>query len=392
MNNFERFQTFVVQQAAKEGPISPPITGSAAFGYGDPESAQQIFEGRLKKPLYARMGNPTLGYFERLVAGIDQGDGAVGFASGMGAISALMSAFLQNGDEVVCVGGLFGGSFALFNETLPRFGIKARFFSSADEVEVSDKTRMIYCESVGNPTTKIVNFAKLSKLAKEYGLLFVVDNTISPLLFEPFGWGADIVVYSTTKIVAGHSQALGGAVVYKELRKELFERFPFLKTFHENLGKDAVMGVLKKRALRDFGMSMSAYHAYLSVLGLETLALRIPRVTQSAQQVAEAMRDVAEVYYESDDRYFPHGIGPMMAIDLETKERAFAFLKRSKMLYITANIGDARTLGLHMESTIYKDFSPEHKRFLGITPGLVRLSIGLENPDLLIEDFLAAAK
>ena len=392
MNNFERFQTFVVQQAAKEGPISPPITGSAAFGYGDPESAQQIFEGRLKKPLYARMGNPTLGYFERLVAGIDQGDGAVGFASGMGAISALMSAFLQNGDEVVCVGGLFGGSFALFNETLPRFGIKARFFSSADEVEVSDKTRMIYCESVGNPTTKIVNFAKLSKLAKEYGLLFVVDNTISPLLFEPFGWGADIVVYSTTKIIAGHSQALGGAVVYKELRKELSERFPFLKTFHENLGKDAVMGVLKKRALRDFGMSMSAYHAYLSVLGLETLALRIPRVTQSAQQVAEAMRDVAEVYYESDDRYFPHGIGPMMAIDLETKERAFAFLKRSKMLYITANIGDARTLGLHMESTIYKDFSPEHKRFLGITPGLVRLSIGLENPDLLIEDFLAATK
>ena len=392
MNNFERFQTFVVQQAAKEGPISPPIAGSAAFGYGDPESAQQIFAGNLKKPLYARMGNPSLGYFERLVAGIDRGDGAVGFASGMGAISALMSAFLQNGDEVACVGGLFGGSFALFNETLPRFGIKARFFSSADEVEVSDKTRMIYCESVGNPTTKIVDFAKLSKLAKEYGLLFVIDNTISPLLFEPFQWGADIVVYSTTKIIAGHSQALGGAVVYKEPRKELFEKFPFLKTFHENLGKEAVMGVLKKRALRDFGMSMSAYHAYLSILGLETLALRIQRVTQSAQQVAEAMRDVAEVHYESDNRYFPHGIGPMMAIDCVNKERAFSFLKRSKMLYITANIGDARTLGLHMESTIYKDFVPQHKRFLGITPGLIRLSIGLENPELLIKDFLQAVR
>ena len=392
MDNFERFQTFVVQQAAKEGPISPPITGSAAFSYGDPDTATDIFAGRAKKPLYARMGNPTLSYLERLVAGIDQADGAVGFASGMGAIAALMSAFLQSGDEVVCVGGLFGGSFAFFSETLPRFGVQTRFFAKAEEVQISPKTKILYCESVGNSTTTIVDFAKLGEIARAHGLLFVVDNTITPLLFEPFRWGADVVVYSTTKIIAGHAQALGGAVAYKEPRAQLLERFSFLGKFYENLGKDAILGVLKKRALRDYGMSMSAYNAYLTILGLETLALRIQRVTKSAQRVAEALRDVAEVYYGSDERYFPHGIGPMMAVDFGSEERAYRFLQNSKMLYITANIGDARTLGLHMESTIYKDFTPEQKRYLGITPGLVRLSIGLENPDVLIEDLLAAAK
>ncbi|BCD67734.1 PLP-dependent aspartate aminotransferase family protein [Nitratiruptor sp. YY09-18] len=388
MNPFERYQTFIVQQSSKEGPISPPIVGSASFAYGDPQTAEDIFAGKVAKPLYARMGNPTVARLESAIAAIDEADGAVATASGMGAIAAVLSAFLQSGDEVVCVGSLFGGTYALLTQTLQRFGIKSRFYKKADDVEITKNTKMLFCESVGNPTTTIVDFAKMQEIAKNYGVLFVVDNTLTPLLFNPFDWGADIVVYSTTKILSGHSQSLGGAVVFKEPREALFDKFSFLKQFYDKLGAKAIMGVIKKRVMRDFGMSMSAYNAYLTLLGLETLALRIQRVIHNAQYVAQELEKSIKVLYNQNSNFFPYGIGQMMSIDLENKNRAFAFLQKSKFLYITANIGDARTLGLHMQSTIYSDFSTEVQEYFGITPGLVRLSIGLENPQAIVQDFL----
>ena len=387
---FERYQTYIVQQAAKEGPVSAPIVGSASFAYGDPESAEAIFAGELAKPLYARMGNPTVARLEAAVAAIDEGSGAVATASGMGAIAAVMSAFLQSGDEVICVGSLFGGSYALLSQTLRRFGIKSRFYRVGEEIAISPQTKILYCESVGNPTTTIADFATLQKLARDHGLLFVVDNTLTPLLFNPFAYGADIVVYSTTKILSGHSQSLGGAIVFRAPREELFDTFGFLRKFYDKLGERAIMGVIKKRALRDFGMSMSAYNAYLTLLGLETLPMRIERVTRSAALIAKEIAPYVQVHYSGDERYFPYGIGQMMALDLGTKERAFAFLRRAKMLYITANLGDARTLALHLQSTIYADFSDEEQAFFGITPGLVRLSVGLEDPRLLIDDIIQA--
>ncbi|BCD62578.1 O-acetylhomoserine (thiol)-lyase [Nitratiruptor sp. YY08-26] len=388
MNNFERFQTFVLQQsAAKDGAISPPIIGSAAFSYGDPKSAEAVFAGESRKPLYARMGNPTNAKLETLLAAIDQGDGAVVTSSGMGAIAAVVSAFLQSGDEIICVGGLFGGTYAFFTQNLPRFGIKVRFFRADEEVVLSPQTKMIFCESVGNPSLTIVNFAKLGKLAQKYGVLFVVDNTITPLLFEPFSWGADIIVYSATKVISGQSQALGGAIIYKEPRKDLFIHFPFLKNFYENLGKDAIMGVIKKRALRDFGMSMQAHAAYLTILGLETLPLRIQRATGNAQKLFLALKDKVKVLYAKNEQYFPFGTGQMMGLDFKSKEDAFTFLEHAKIPFITANIGDSRTLALHMRSTIYRDFQASELEYLGVSEGLVRVSVGLENCAMIIEDF-----
>ena len=390
MNSFERFQTFIVQQAAKEGAISEPIVNSAAFSYGSPQMAEAIFAGEVQKPLYSRMGNPTNSKLERCIAAIDEAEGAVVTSSGMGAIAMVVSAFLQSGDEVVAVGGLFGGTYAFFTQTLPRFGIKVRFFKAEEEITITDATKMIYCESVGNPTLSIVDFEKLSHIAQKHNILFVVDNTLTPLLVEPFKWGADIVVYSTTKIISGQAQALGGAVVFKEPREGLFETFDFLEKFHKNLDKKAIMGVLKKRALRDYGMSMSAYHTYLTLLGLETLPLRLQRVNESAQKVAKAMEEKIDVLYEQKSKYFPYGVGQMMSFDFGSKEKALQFLQRSKLVYITANIGDSRTLALHMASTIYRDFSSKEREFFGISDGLVRISIGLENPDAIIEDFTKA--
>ncbi len=393
MNNYERYQTFVVQESAKkDGPISPPIVGSASFAYGSPQNAEAIFAGELDRPLYARMGNPTNTLLETLIAGIDEATGSIVASSGMGAIAMVATSMLQAGDEVACVGGLFGGSYALFSQTLPRFDIHARFYKVSQTPQITPKTKMIYCESVGNPNMQIPDFELLADLAKTHGILFVVDNTLTPLLFNPLKHGADMAVYSTTKILSGHSQALGGAINFNSSRSELFSSYPFLKPFYEKLGGKAFAGALKKRALRDFGMSQDAYESYLTILGLQTLPWRIRRVSESARILAKWFDERVKVIWPKEIPRFMDGIGPMFAIDLGSKKRAFQFLERVRLPFITANLGDARTLALHMQSTIYRDFEPDQLEFLGITEGLIRISVGLESVDDLIEDFDNALK
>jgi len=240
---FEDFQTFIVQNSAsKDGAISTPIVNSAAFSYGDPYSAEEIFSGKSKKPLYSRMGNPTNTKLENLISSIDGGVGTIVASSGMGAISMVATSMLQSGDEVICIGGLFGGSYSFFSETLKRFGVETEFISCLDDIEkfINKNTKMIFTESIGNPNLNIADFEKIGKICKENGILFVVDNTLTPLLFNPFKYGADIIVYSTTKIISGHSQSLGGAVVFRELNNEdkLFKNFPFLKKFYEKMSKN----------------------------------------------------------------------------------------------------------------------------------------------------------
>jgi O-acetylhomoserine (thiol)-lyase len=260
---------------------------------------------------------------------------------------------------------------------------------------VGKKTKLIYCESVGNPNGAIVDFAALRSLEQRYSLLFVIDNTLTPLLFEPLTY-ADIAIYSTTKILSGHSQALGGAVVFRKVDEDdrLFANFAFMKSFFEKSGPKAFLPLLKKRALRDIGMSQNAFGAALTLLGLETLALRVKRTSESAKKIASHFKEIANYagFHPLAKTYMPRGAGQMLTFDLGSKERAYRFLRSSKMVYITANLGDARTLALAMGDTIYKDFTPEQKSHLGITEGLVRLSIGLENVDMLIEDFQKALK
>ncbi|BCD60591.1 MULTISPECIES: PLP-dependent aspartate aminotransferase family protein [unclassified Nitratiruptor] len=399
MDKFERFQTAVVQMiGSKEGAISPPIVGSASFAYGSPQNGEAIFSGDLPKPLYARMGNPTNAKLESILAMMDEAEGAVVTASGMGAIAMTVTSMLESGDEVACIGGLFGGSYAFFKETAARLGIRANFYKADELPKISPKTKMIYCESIGNPNMQIVDFEALGMLAKEHNILYVVDNTLTPLLFNPFEYGADLVLYSTTKIIAGFSQALGGAVVFRSVREELVQNYPFMEKFIEKLGNKAYMGMLKKRALRDFGMSQDAFGSYLTMLGLETLAWRVQRVSQSAKEVALALQSYVKVIHPavSNDpkyeRYFPYSCGQMLGLDFGSKERAFAFLQKAKLPFITANLGDSRTLALHMASTIYRDFSEDERKFLGVSDGFVRVSIGLEHPEAIIDDFTNAIK
>jgi len=411
MKKFENFCTTFVQSVGnKEGAISPSITASASFGYGSAQTAEGIFNGSVKKPLYSRMGNPTTSKLESIMAQMDGGIGAIATSSGMGATTLATMSLLSAGDEIISIGGLFGGTYTLFAETLSRFNISTSFFD-VDEFEnienaITDNTKIIFLESVGNPNMRLPDIKKIAKIAEKHNVALIVDNTVTPLSISPLALGADIVVYSTTKIISGNSSALGGCAVFRAIKegddKFKTERYSFLEKFIQGAKEMALIPNAKKRALRDFGMSANAHASYQTLLGLETLALRLPRVVQSVATVAKALDEAGlDVNHPSlknhphHQRYkneFANGCGMLLTIDMQTQEKAYDFLAKTKLATITANIGDSRTLALHMASTIYSDFDKQTQKFLGITDGLIRISIGLENPQDIINDFLEAAK
>ncbi len=410
MNNFEEFATYFVQNVgSKEGAVSPAIVQSAAFGYGSPETAEEIFDGSVKKPLYARMGNPTNAKLEGILAEMDGGVGAVVTSSGMAATTLATMSLLKSGDSIISIGGLFGGTYSYFSETLSRFGMGTKFFD-VDEFEaiedaIDETTKIIFLESVGNPNMRLPDIRAIADIASRNGIVLIVDNTITPMSVAPIELGADIVVYSTTKIISGNASVLGGAVVFRAINggddKFKTERYEEVHKFIKKMGKMALIANAKKRAMRDFGMSASAFSSYLTLLGLETMPLRMDRVVSSVERVAMALHQKGlNVNHPSIDgheqnaRYtaqFSKGCGTLMTIDMGSQEAAYEFLRKTELATITANIGDSRTLALHMASTIYSDFDAETRKFLGITDGLIRISIGLENPDDIIEDFIQAA-
>lgn len=411
MNNFEKYTTqFVQAVGAKEGAISPVITSSASFGYGSAEIAEGIFNGSIKKPLYSRMGNPTTAKLEGILADLDGGIGAVATSSGMGATSLATLSLLESGDEVISIGGLFGGTYSFFNETLRRFGINTSFFD-VDELDsiqnaITDKTKILFLESVGNPNMRLPDIKKIAAIAQGHEIVLMVDNTTTPLGIRPLEMGADIVVYSTTKIITGNASALGGCVVFRGIKegddKLKSQRYPFLQKFIRKAGAMALIPNAKKRALRDFGMSANANASYQTMLGLETLPLRCARIKQSTEEIVKRLEEEQICVNHPSLAQHPHhhlyktdfqgGTGTLFTIDMGTKEKAYSFLNKTKIATITANIGDSRTLALHMASTIYSDFDKETREFLGITDGLIRISVGLENPQEIINDFLNAAR
>lgn len=411
MNRFEEFATRFVQQVGKkEGPISPVMVNSASFGYGNSETGEGIFEGSVKKPLYARVGNPTSAQLEQILASMDGGIGAISASSGMGATAMATLSILKSGDEIISIGGLFGGTYSYFSETLTRFGIRTHFFD-VDELEaieetINTATKILFLESVGNPNMRLPDIAKIAQIANKHGVVLMVDNTCTPLSVAPLALGADVVVYSTTKIITGNASSLGGAVVYRAIAegedKFKGERYRDLHPFIQKMGSQALIAVAKKRAMRDLGMSANGFGSYLTLLGLETLPLRLDRIVSSVEKVAKTLQEKGFnvnhpclSHHPHHERYvnqFFNGCGTLLTIDMGSKEAAFEFLNRSKLITITANIGDSRTLGLHMASTIYRDFDEETRKFLGITPGLIRISIGLESAEAIIQDFVNAAQ
>jgi O-acetylhomoserine (thiol)-lyase len=253
---------------------------------------------------------------------------------------------------------------------------------------------------------RLPDIKAIASIANRYGIALIVDNTITPMSISPLKLGADIVVYSTTKIITGNASALGGCAVFRAVDEKndkfLSKRYAFLEKFIKGAKAMALIPNAKKRVLRDFGMSANAHASYQTMLGLETLPLRMERIVQSIETIVRALdKEGLKINHPSlashphHARYkeqFTQGCGTLFTIDMGSKEKAFSFLNKTKLATLTANIGDSRTLALHMASTIYRDFDEKTKEFLGITPGLIRISIGLENPQDIINDFLKAAK
>jgi O-acetylhomoserine (thiol)-lyase len=271
------------------------------------------------------------------------------------------------------------------------------------EKALTEGVKMVLVESVGNPNLKLPDIRRIALLCDEHETLFVVDNTLTPLVVQPLKMGADIVVYSTTKILSGHSAALGGAAVYRPLReadeKLKSARYSAIHPLMEE-GRGAMGTLLKKRAMRELGMSANAFASFLTLLGLETLPLRMKRVGESVEKVVQLLhaekvkvRHPSLEGHEHHLRYealFPDGCGPLFTVECGTKARAVAFLNTCKLLTRAANAGDSRTTGLHMASTLYRDFDELDRKILGVTDGLVRISMGLESPVAVAEDLLGA--
>jgi len=411
--NFDYFNTLLVQSVgSKVGAIAPTITPSAAYGYEDAQQAEGIFSGEINLPLYARVGNPTNAKLESIVAKMEGGVGAIATASGMGAISMVTTALLSSGDEVLCIGGFFGGTYSLINETMRRFGVESSFCAVDDYEHIEDRLKqgikMVIIESVGNPSLRLPNIEKIIQLSNDYETILMVDNTATPLLLRPLMMGADIVVHSSTKNISGHSSALGGIAVFRAIKDEkdklLNPKYSDVHKIVKKMKAKALIGICKKRAIRDMGMTANAFGSFMTMIGLETLSLRVERINQSVETIAhildEKLPNGVSVNHPSlasnidNDLYKAHfsdGCGPLLSIECGTKERAFKLLDNLKLVTQTANIGDNRTLALHMSSTIYRDFDESAKEFLGVTDGLIRVSIGLEEATTIADDFLQAS-
>jgi len=414
ITDLDYFNTLLVHSTgSKVGSVASTITPSAAFGYADAEEAEGIFSAQVNKPLYARVGNPTNARLESIVTKLEGGAGAIATASGMGAISMVCTAFLSAGDRLLCIGGFFGGTYALVNETLSRFGIKNSFCTVDDFVQIETAlkggVKLVMFESVGNPSLSLPDVQRIIDLCNQYDTLVMVDNTVTPLLLRPLVMGADIVVHSSTKSMSGHSAALGGMAVFREVQqsseKLWHEKYSDIHAIVKKMGKKAFVSICKKRAMRDLGMTANAFGSFMTIVGLETLALRVERVNKSVAYVAKALDTAlpAEIGVnhpslpksQDHERYrsvYPEGCGPLLTLDCGTKERAFRLLDHLKMVILTANIGDNRSLALHMASTIYADYDIETRRLLGVSEGLIRVSIGLEDPESIVQDLLQAAE
>ncbi|RLA67837.1 MAG: O-acetylhomoserine aminocarboxypropyltransferase/cysteine synthase [Epsilonproteobacteria bacterium] len=412
--DFDYFNTLLVHNVGSRiGPIAPTITPSAAYGYADAQEAEGIFAAEINKPLYARVGNPSNAKLESIVAKMEGGFGAIATSSGMGAISMVATAFLQTGDEILCIGGFFGGTYSLVNETLKRFGVSNSFCEVNDfehiETTLQRGIKMVLMESVGNPSLTLPDIKRIIDLCNKYETLIMIDNTATPLLLRPLVMGADIVVHSSTKNMSGHSAALGGIAVFRAVKEEdeklLNPKYSDIHKIVHKMGKKAFVPICKKRAIRDLGMTANAFGSFMTLIGLETLSLRVERINKSVQSISLALdRELVDgvsvnhpCLESSPDRAryfsdFAQGCGPLFTLDCGNKKRAFALLNHLKLVIQTANIGDNRTLALHMTSTIYSDFDEEARKFLGVHEGLIRVSVGLEDPKSIIEDFLQAAQ
>lgn len=363
-----------------EGEHGEPIFLTSSFVYKNAQEAADKFQGREKGNIYSRFTNPTVSMFEKRLAALDGGERAVATGSGMGAILAIMMAYLKAGDHVVCSRDIFGSIVGLFDRYIAKFGVEITYVDLTDlsqwENAVRDNTKLFFLESPSNPLAMIGDISAVAKLAHAHHALLVVDNTFcTPVLQQPIKFGADLVVYSATKYIDGQGRALGGAVVGK----------------HDLL--EEVFGVV-----RTLGPSMSPFNAWVFLKGLETLKLRMKAHCEGAQQVADWLEShdkVERVYYSGLESHSGHalaksqqsGFGGIVSFEVKGgKDAAWKVIDSTQFISITGNLGDVKSTITHPATTTHGKLSKEAQAAAGISEGLIRLSVGLEDIHDIIRD------
>lgn len=399
-----------------------PIYQTTSYVFRDTEHAGNLFALKEFGNIYTRLMNPTTDALEKRLADYHGATGGVCTASGMAAIFYTIATITGAGQNIVTGGNLYGGTYTLFCYPLKRFGIDVRFVDSSKpenfEKAIDEKTRLIYTESIGNPRCNIDDMEAIADIAHKYNLPFVVDNTVSPPpLFNPFDYGADITVYSLTKLIGGHGNSIGGAVIEKgDFDWKKAGKFPEITepdgayhgvNFWDAFGghKDAVAPgmsfVLKIKTglLRDTGACISPFNSFLILQGLETLPLRAKQHVGNALKVAEFLKEHPSVTrvnyaglsehkdYERAKKYFPLGPGAIFGFGIKGgKESGRKFIESVKLCSHLANVLDARTLVIHPSSTTHQQLTDEEQLQAGVTPDLIRISVGIENVDDIIAD------
>ena len=395
----------------------PPIVQSTTFFYGDSQAMADLFDLKRDGFFYSRLANPTVDVLEKKVAALEGGVCGIGCASGMSAILLTAMTLCEAGDNIVTASEIYGGSFNLFSTTLPKFGIEARFFDAeapAEEIEklIDDKTKFVFAETVANPAIVVLDFDKISALCKKHGVLFIVDNTLAtPVLCRPLDFGADIVVHSTSKYMDGHAAALGGMIV--DGGKFAFKnnsRYPAFnipdESYHGLVYADLPVAFGTKcraQMMRDTGAIMSPQNAFLTILGSDTLALRMERHCRNAEKIAaflEKHPKIEWVHYASlpsdkhhalAQKYLPKGTGGMMSFGIRGDAKACArFMEHLQIATQETHVADVRSCVLHPASTTHRQLTEEQLVQAGIAPNLVRLSVGIEDADDLIADLAQA--
>jgi len=405
---------------ASTGSMAVPIYQTTSYVFKDTREAADIFA--LKKPgnIYTRIMNPTVEVLEKRIAALEGCPAAVATSSGMSAVSLAVLNLARSGDEIVSSGSLYGGTHTLFNYTLRDMGIDVKFVDPVDpgnfKKEITKKTKALYAETVGNPRLDALDIEKVAKIAHESGIPLVVDNTIgTPFLVNPARYGADIIIHSATKYIGGYGTSIGGLVVDSGNFDWTSGGFPRIAgpdpsyhglDFAETFGRDPSTGniafaaKLRASLLRDMGSCMSPFNAFLFLLGLQTLHLRMPRHSENAMEIARFLKGHKKVswvnypgmvehpQHETARKYFKKGwYSGILGFGIKGGHKAGGkFIDSLELFSHLANIGDAASLAIHPASTTHQQLSDEERESAGVTPDFIRLSIGLEDFEDLIAD------
>jgi O-acetylhomoserine (thiol)-lyase len=412
-----QFATLAVHAGQSPDPVTGsravPIYQTTSYLFQDADHAGRLFALKEFGNIYTRIMNPTTDVFEKRVAALEGGAAALATSSGQAAETLTVTTLAAVGDEIISSSSLYGGTYNLFHYTLPRLGITVKFVDADDfdgiRAAINDKTRAIYAETVGNPKLDVVDIEKLAAIAHEHKLPLVIDNTHpSPALARPIEWGADIVVNSATKFLGGHGTSIGGVIVdagkFDWAASGRFKEFSEPDPSYHGLSYVEAFGplsfIIKARiqGLRDTGAALSPFNAFLFLQGIETLHLRLERHSQNALAVARHLEQHPGVewvnypglqsskYFARAKKYLPNGQGALITFGIKGGYDAGKKLIDSLELFsLVANIGDAKSLVIHPASTTHQQLSVEEQAGTGVTPELVRLSVGIED----IRDILA---